>query len=345
MVLVSHRLSIAILARRQGLTCILLRPAGGSEAFAASVAVAFDRARAGAGETVLLQWSGLRAYGRAATDYARTHGLATVYLELGNIAPKLFADPEGVNGAARLAQRPQELDHLAIDDAEVEAWIAATLEARRQIRPPQAVAADRINPWFIVDYLGAAVLRIPQPAPLTPLTKIINKLRAWRRPAQPPAVMPDRPYLFLPLQVHDEAAPGLAPRQVDRDAFAAAAAHARGKGLQLVVKPHPVEADSALLNDLAADCARDGHLLTSANTSALTEGAEAIVTVSSSVGLDALLMEKPVIILGDALFKNFTRRQAAVFCMAWLIDFQPYADQEISDEAADRLVGVIEQHA
>jgi len=342
LVLITHRLSIAVLARRQNLTCILLRPASGASPFAASLEAALDRARTGATMAVLVQWNGQRAYGQAATAMARARGMGALYLELGNIAPRLFADPWGVNGAAWLAHHPEVLDGLPVSDPEIEAWIAATLASRRVSQTPQTFTASRINPWFAVDYLGAVLLRIPQPAPLAPLARIIDKLGAWIRPPQPPPVLPDQPYLFFPMQVHDEPAPGQPARQIDRDAITAAAAEARARGLQLVIKPHPVETDAHLLDDIAAAAARDGHLLTSANATVLVAGSEAVVTINSSVGLEALLMDKPLILLGEALFASFDRRRAAVFCMAWLIDFQPFADQDISSAAADRLAGMLE---
>jgi len=330
MVLVGHRLSIWLFARAAGVRCILLRPG----AFDASVEAALDRA-CGAGGATLMQWGGQRAYGRVATAYARRRGLRTVYLELGNIVPKLFADPEGVNGAARLARSPQHLDRPDISDAEIDLWTRQLIEQRRAAHPPQPNLAQRINPWFLADYLGALVMRTPQPEPVSILAKARSKLGVWLGRHKPPEAAPDRPYVFYPGP----------PREEDLKAFAFAADYARDQGLLLVVKPHPMESDALLLKHIATVCSREGHLITSANTTRLVEGAAAVITISSNVGLEALLLNKPLIVLGDSLFRDFTPRRTVVFAMKYLIDYDPFGATEISDQAAERLIDLIEGRA
>jgi len=116
-------------------------------------------------------------------------------------------------------------------------------------------------------------------------------------------VLPDR-YLFVPFQVGFDSqvlvnSNWIQSMEAFYDVLVEIAPVAKAKGLKLVVKEHP--SDPVTLTHLH-DCHPD-IVFTSVNTELLIRGAEAVMTLNSSVGLEAIMLEKKVIVLGEACFK------------------------------------------
>ena len=76
--------------------------------------------------------------------------------------------------------------------------------------------------------------------------------------------------------------------------------------IHLIVKPHPE--DSNRLNELRSLTTNTTHILDDVKLYSLLELADLVITVNSTVGLEALVFRKPVIVLGKAMYseKGFT---------------------------------------
>lgn len=362
--LVTHLFTIGLRARRAGLHCTVARrtnetrcpdlgdqptpeaalglaPAKLARRFQNSVWDALERSARAFPPGVLVQWNGMSLAGRAVTAFARANHIPLLYLELGNIEPKLFVDTAGVNAAARIASHPEELESEGVSDEAVEAWIEALIARRVDMtRIPQAAPRIRINPWFPLDYLAQRLGVIPEPNTLGVFRRIAEKVNrlAYRHP---PASRPDRPYLLLPLQVSKDSNLLLFSNGHDNlSALTFARDRARAKGLALVLKPHPAETNVRLLDDIARICREQDIVLTSANVTRLLMDCDDVVTINSTVGLEAKLMGKPVTVLGQSLYGRMSRRQIALFAMTRLVDFAPYGDAPATPEAARQILSV-----
>lgn len=364
LVYVTQLLSVWLKARRAGTPCILLRqpPARSCPAvpfertpefirglvtpeaartFQHALWDGLERAAAAHPISAVGQWNGMGLAGGVVSAFARARGLPTAYFELGNIEPRLFVDSEGVNARARIAREPWLLDQYEVPDAELETWRAGLIARRRGLMTaPQAPGLVKINPWFALDLVGHHLLRVPRPMRLTAMARLLRKVRLWTR-MKIPAREPDRPYLFLPLQVSKDSNLLLCSTCDNRAALAWAARRAADLGLLLVVKPHPAEDDPRLNRTVADLCAARGHLLTTFNTTRLVLGAAEVVTINSAVGMEARLLGRPVTILGDSLYGAMTARQIAVFAMRRLVDFDPFGREEATLSAVDQILAII----
>ena len=76
--------------------------------------------------------------------------------------------------------------------------------------------------------------------------------------------------------------------------------------IHLIVKLHPEDRDR--LNELRSLTNNNTHIVDDVNLYSLLELANLVITVNSTVGLEALLFQKPVIVLGKAIYaeKGFT---------------------------------------
>lgn len=216
---------------------------------------------------LLVLWNGLPLPVAAAAAAARDLGIACQFCENGTLPRTVAMDPDGVNAASSLARRTADFYRaLKPDPAELDALLATPLVARA------------LNP------------RAGTPAP------------------QEDMPLPDD-YVFLPLQVHDDSQILMySPRFADMPAVVQAVAeavgeqnHRHGGTLKLVVKEHP--SDYGRIEYSALRTAFPELLFTRTfSTAALIAGAKAVVTVNSTVGIEALMAFKPVVTLGRAFF-------------------------------------------
>lgn len=302
---------------------------------------ALKRSAARSEPVAIVQWNGLGLAGRTATTFARSRGISTLYLELGNIEPKTFADPLGVGAGSWLAGHAEILDRTPVEDEEIETWKAGLIERRRAARSiPQARLLLSFNPWFVIDKVARVLMRAPYAQRRTILGRLADKARLLLRRGPPP-LAPPKGYVFLPLQVSSDSNLLIHSAHNNLSALDHAAAQAAERGLSLVVKPHPADPDRQSLAEIARRCAQAGHLLTSCNTMELVLGAEAVVTINSTVGMEAKALGKPVIILGRSLYAEMTPRQIAVFALRRLVDFPPFGREPASEAAVDQFLALI----
>ena len=132
----------------------------------------------------------------------------------------------------------------------------------------------------------------------------------------------DEPYLFIPGQLSYDSVMQLA--KIPANTFyKAMSEQAHKHGLKVVYKPHPAElVKGARPNTLRAP---EGAIISNASIHKLIAGAEAVATVNSGVGFEALLHEKPVYISGladyqHACHKCFERGRVGQIDFTWRPD-------------------------
>ena len=119
---------------------------------------------------------------------------------------------------------------------------------------------------------------------------------------------PSRPFVYFPLHVTDDyKITRIIPHTVDQASLVEQVADALPAGYDLVLKEHPMSVGRnsvALLRRLRR---RPNVRLLPPDASShdLIRRAEAIVVISSTVGLEALLYEKPVLTLGQPFYSGF----------------------------------------
>lgn len=216
---------------------------------------------------LLVLWNGLPLPVAAAAAAARSLKIACLFCENGTLPKTVAMDPDGVNAASSLARRDTDF-YRAVQP------IPEKLTAL--IHTP--LVARALNP------------RASAPAPTEKLS------------------LPQS-YVFLPLQVHDDSQILMySPRFANMPAVVRAVAEAVGHynqthdtTLKIVVKEHP--SDYGRIDYSALRHQFPDLLFTQTfSTADLIAGAEAVITVNSTVGIEALLSFKPVVTLGDAFF-------------------------------------------
>ena len=216
-------------------------------------------------------WNGLRGPRFAAASIARARGLKTVFFERGFLPNTVQVDAEGVNYGSSLAR--QAIDRL--DGIEITPERAAWLE-------------------------GLAFEQRPLGNMKRPVAKTVRGLEE--------IALPERFLLFL-AQVHDDTqidfySPHFrtmeaAIRSVHAEVVAYNSAH--GDSLKLVVKEHPQDYKRADYDDLRRSLG-DALFLQNVDNDELLRRSSGVVTINSSMGLQAIARDRPVATLGESVY-------------------------------------------
>lgn len=287
-------------------------------------------------------FSGILPSQMALGDFAARHGIARAFFEIGNMPGKIFVDPEGTNAWSRLFREPALLDRFPVPDADYRAWRETYLAGKRQTHHvPQASAVDRARtPRAIVMrqlvYVANALSGV---AHMPKLRHIDRWARLMRRPLALKFDVFDPEssgYLFFPMQVKMDAQLLLHSDLAPIEAVRAAREEARRRGLRFVVKPHPAESDPSIPAALDGLRREIGCAIVDTNTFELLRHATRVVTVNSTVGLEGLILNRPVGFFGRSLFAHFIGRDdyLRAYLLGYLIDADFFADIPITTAAA-----------
>jgi hypothetical protein len=120
--------------------------------------------------------------------------------------------------------------------------------------------------------------------------------------------LPDRPFVYFPLQVADDyKILKLRPHCVHQEAIVEQVADALPPGVDIVVKEHPMSIGRNRLGMLRR-LSKPPHIhLVDPRRSSLelAQASAGVVTISSSVGLEALLCNKPVLTLATPFYAGY----------------------------------------
>jgi hypothetical protein len=199
---------------------------------------------------------------------------------------------------------PEEVD-------EVEAFRRAFTERAQPIRDYRRVPVDWRRTKVFAGHVARKRKVDMDNEYLDPLkllrTNVAEKARALAaRPFYDE--LPTRPFVYFPLHVTDDyKIKRIIPHCVDQASIIEQVADALPAGHDLVLKEHPMSLGRNSVMLLRRLRKRANVRLVAPHTSShqLIQRAEAIAVISSTVGLEALLYDKPVLTMGDPYYAGY----------------------------------------
>lgn len=221
----------------------------------------------------LIMCSGCGIYSKAAATASYILEIETRFTELANLPEKVFIDPQGTNASSLLAAQPELLDDYPdVDPIKHHRWMKKYVEEKRKVIP-QAIG--------------------------NPRSELIKQI------SQQTVLDSGNNFIFLPLQVSNDAQLWMYAKHKNQDAITHAVKRAAEKGYALAVKIHPAEMSEEEIRLVEKLRTEFGFYLTQESTNALIQAAESVITINSTVGLEAMLYSKQVEVLGDCFYKHF----------------------------------------
>ncbi len=198
-------------------------------------------------------------------------------------------------------------------EAQVEAFVSEFKRRRRPIREPREAKVTLHRTRMLARHLAVKALWDRDNDYLIPFHWLAGRLRervrtvSLRRFYGTPN--PSRPFVYFPLHVTDDyKIKRVVPHCADQGALVEQVARALPHGWDLVTKEHPMEigrTPSALLRRLTH--MRNVTVVPpTTNSHDLIQRAQAVVVISSTVGLEALLYDKPVLTLAQPFYSGLS---------------------------------------
>lgn len=198
------------------------------------------------------------------------------------------------------------------EKAEVESFRREFVERATPIRAYRRVAIEWRRVRLFADHLRRKRNADRDNEYLRPWqllgTNVAEKIRAFAARPFYDDVPTDRPFVYFPLHVTDDyKIKRIIPHCVDQASLIEQVADALPAGHDLVLKEHPMSLGRNSIMLLRRLRKRGNVKLVSPRTSThlLIDQAEAIAVISSTVGLEALLYDKPVLTMGDPYYAGY----------------------------------------
>jgi len=255
-------------------------------------------------------WNGYFSIPSMFVKIAKRLGKKVYFFELSNIKGRFLMDSDGLNIDSSLMH--ENIDAYHADYSRIKKFVCwYTADKERSHCPPQ-------SRWK-VDFQGCVldwfhnlcnVNRCVYEIRNAPFVEVINEVRRRR-----PGIHYDgydfrkrkNGFIFFPMQVKGDIQMILFSRLSQEEALRKAVSIAGDAGVDLLVKPHPAEKDARVWDTLASVRRNNNNVsIVNENTFLLIKYSRAVITVNSTVGIEALMYYKPVIVLGDAFYRNLT---------------------------------------
>ena len=255
-----------------------------------------------------------RPYHRPAVSAARSLGIAVTVTDFGYLRPDwLVVERDGMNGESRFPRDPAEILRLAAGLPPPDTRVLHRDSFRRRAVWDMAYHLSSLLPWPFPHYRRATLHHPLLVYPGTGWRLLRQGAEARRAEADFAAAASRGPVFLFAMQMeNDYSIRAYSPyRDMDTpiaEAMRAFAAHAPGEA-QLAIKLHPL--DPGLKNwrrrigGMAA-AAGIGHRVVYLGAGALEpmlRAARGLVTVNSTAALQALSLGRPVLALGQAIYR------------------------------------------
>lgn len=285
-------------------------------------------------------WNGSDVIDKALMKYCQNNNIEPIYLEISNLPNRLFIDGAGVNAASSLMQINNVNKLRSLQCSTVENFETFLEKFKRQKSghyiPQQSNIMSKINYAFFVDYLFSLILGYKIQS-----RGLIEKLiRAFRRRRYQNINLGNNldlhaDYIFLPLQVSNDSQILLNSDISNCDAIRYALEKAIEKKCKLYVKIHPAEKDIDRITEYKNLQSELGFSLANNNTNELVINANQVITINSTVGLEAILLGKEVCFLGRTVFKFFDQKNIVLYVNFFLFECDYFGNDPIK---LDRII-------
>ena len=270
-------------------------------------------------------WNGSCVVGLAVKNFTSLYKLKTLFFEVGNLPNKVFVDTNGVNWSSSLSNKTYILKNYSFDKATYLLWKNSYLQNKLLVHNvPQGKKRDSLNIFFIIDKIIIRLKRIPfidcRPNILSRFFSFLCSYFILDRFFDNVDLVKSK-YIFFPLQVSNDSQIILNSKIDNLDALKICNRIASKKKFKLFIKIHPAETNFLYLfkifklkNELDFKVIRD-------NTFQAIKYSYHVITINSTVGLEAMIMGRDVTYLGNSFYKNlYTQELIGRYVMSYLID-------------------------
>ena len=280
-------------------------------------------------------YNGTSIFTYAAKKWAQNYKIKSLFFELANIDGKMFVDPWGTNAKSKAYADDVLLDTYKMGKEDFDTWLNNYRNHKKNVK--QALVSRKISNIFFyainkIWFLG--YLKRKRAYVNKELKRFIYRYKKDLFKKDNKVIKLDslKPYYLFPMQVSIDSQILLNSDVSLERAIIYAREKAKKNNVNLLIKLHPAERDNrikAQLEKIQSDsifvvdkeCSIDDFI----------DNAEKIITINSTVGLEAILHDKDVEFLGRSLYKKILKNKNELLnkYISYLIDIDYFNDKDI----------------
>ena len=285
---------------------------------------------------------GVKAAEITVREYARKNNIKTLFFELSNLPEKTFFDIEGSNALSYLYNNIEILDGKYIDDITYDQWRDKYLENKlKEHVVKQAVNLKEFN--FSLKYVFITRFDFLYTGIKTQKLDIFHKLKEllvskFLNIEYDNLDFEKEKYIFFPMQVSNDSQIVLNSDIGLMESLIYSVNEAKRLGVILVVKLHPAEKSIEITKSVLMLRKNFGFKIVNDNTFVIIKNALKVITINSTVALEAMIIGKKVDILGRSYYKYFDKERVKSYIMDYLIDIDFFQNKPFRVEQIQQLL-------
>ena len=287
-------------------------------------------------------WNGLSIQTFGVSDFALKTSVKTRFFELSNIPGKLFVNPSGVNAKSSLYHNLSILDGYTSNKYEFEKWKKQYIEFKQKQFPPPQVNVKKIqNYLFFIDLIGFYLLKLPANGQTNIWNKMKSLLKSRVIIRYDDYSFSNNKFIFLPLQVNTDSQLTFYSNCSNIYAILFGFNLAKERNTDLVVKIHPAENDEKFINTILKMKKEVEFFLVNYSTTDLITYSQLVLTINSTVGLEAKIMNKEVLFLGKSIYCNMKYQHISNYIIRYLINVEYFSKDKIDIFSIKKIFEII----
>uniref|UniRef100_UPI001168A7BA capsular polysaccharide export protein, LipB/KpsS family n=1 Tax=Vibrio cholerae TaxID=666 RepID=UPI001168A7BA len=238
-----------------------------------------------------------------------------------NIPGKIFVDELGVNAQSSLFYNPKKLSNYTLDESEYNEWKSKFIldKTSKNMNIPQKAKGEYFGLRHVADYLFQILFGFPtfsNSSVRKKIRSILGRKVEIKKQYNHNIVSRINDFIFFPMQVSSDTQIKINSSIDNRQAIELIVN--KYEVDNVIIKPHPADSDVEYVLDLVENSANLN--VSNENTYSLIMRSKHVITINSTVGLEALIFGKPVTFLGNSIFSSMTKHDIAVYLMKYLIN-------------------------
>ena len=146
-------------------------------------------------------------------------------------------------------------------------------------------------------------------------------------------------YVFVPLQVSNDTQIIINSDVSLKYLIDYAYEYAKYSSIKVVIKPHPAERNDNILRYVNLLKEKNNNIIVSNdNTMKLIENSELVITINSTVGLEAMIVGKKIKFLGYSFYSKFNNNRLINYIMSFLKNVDYFGKEKISEKVIYKLL-------
>lgn len=288
----------------------------------------------------LFSSQGVRIAEIALRDWSIKNDKKCLFYELANIDKKVFFDREGSNALSFLYRNMELLDKYNIDDETFLKWKKNYIETHlKQHKVKQAEKSINLEKKYKIlsrlgfIYTGLKLRRF----------KLSNKFyNLWKKNKEvinfDDYNINNNKYIFFPLQVASDSQIILNSDISLINALKYSIDLSKKENCDLVVKFHPAERDYKVIKKILEMKSKYNFKIINDNTFEVIKKSQKVVTINSTVALEAKILDKEVIILGRSYYKYFNYNRLKNYILGYLVNMDYFSDKDYTEKQIKDLI-------